>query len=396
MAIYSKNRQSSIGNIHVEAAEGYEGTIGVQLAMIEGYQEDFQIFDSSIRKDFEEVTLTLEGASEEEVSAVQESAIGDILTRIKEFFVKLLAKIKSIFRSFMAKFDSHVMKSNLEFFNKYKKDVYGKEFGKMKIKYSSPKAGVLDGAAFVYSAAGSTPAVNSVCMNVQAISTATDLDKIIEDFDKDEYICNVLNGCIPSTSISSVKEYAKEFHEKCFEDEEELDGAQKAVDESAAILSKKKDPIEAVKKVNASLERAISEMIRSLEKSKDEVLKHVIPDGNKSSSDALRVTSNYDSDLKDGRYVKSKGTGDAWGTKDDRKKKIQRAVNYVHQQAMAIQEASGKFTTATLTETKFLVAQARRVFAAAVHFNPKSVKESALMMEVAQEAAVYEVLSELD
>lgn len=78
------------------------------------------------------------------------------------------------------------------------------------------------------------------------------------------------------------------------------------------------------------------------------------------------------------------------------RKKIQRAVNYVHQQAMAIQEASGKFTTATLTETKFLVAQARRVFAAAVHFNPKSVKESALMMEVAQEAAVYEVLSELD
>ena len=394
MAIHSKNRFASIGNVNVEAAEGFEGTIGVQLAMIEGYQDDMAIFDESIRSDFDGQFSLLEGASEEEVSAIEEGALGDIWARIKEFFTKLLARIKAIFKGFMAKFDSQVMKSNKEFFDKYKSIVYAKDFGKMKIKYSKPKH--VNDILFVYNGGGAAK-TNEMCLNMHTLTAGSvDIDKLVEDFDREEYICNVLNKCEPKTNISSVKEYEKEFHEKCSEDEEEVDGCNSLLTEVAALLSLKKNPIDIAKKTNASLEKAISEMIRQIEKDKDNVIKYIVPDsketGDFSTSGSYRSnrsdsTGKYDKDSKSGSFNA--------GTSDD-KKAAQKAINYIHTQATAIQEASGKFTAACLREVKFEVAQARRVYAAMVAFNPKSVKEDALLMQIAQEAAEYEVLSNLD
>ena len=46
-----------------------------------------------------------------------------------------------------------------------------------------------------------------------------------------------------------------------------------------------------------------------------------------------------------------------------------------------------------IAETKFEIKQARRVFAQAAAFNAKAVKENALLVEAAGDAAEYEVES---
>ena len=55
-----------------------------------------------------------------------------------------------------------------------------------------------------------------------------------------------------------------------------------------------------------------------------------------------------------------------------------------------------KSTAALMAETKALIKQSRRVFAQAVSFNPKAVKENALLIEAVGEAAEYEVESSLN
>jgi hypothetical protein len=89
----------------------------------------------------------------------------------------------------------------------------------------------------------------------------TDVAKLAEDFDRDEYICGILNDCQPKISISEVKEYEKEVHDACFEDEDEKDGFSDEIHKIGGFLVGK-DPIEKVKKANAKLDKAMSDIIK--------------------------------------------------------------------------------------------------------------------------------------
>jgi len=385
MGIYSNNRHSSIGNIQVEADLGYVGEAGVQLAMIEGYAQDLALFDSVISKDFQGVAARLEGATDEEVSVIEESAITDFFERIKQFFLSLAKKIKGIFQNFMAKFDSKVMKDSKAFHTKYSKVVYAKDLGKMKVKYSKPK-----GATFDFDLGSFSAAANKPCLSLTMLMGA-DVEKIAEDFDRDEYIVEVLNSCSPRTNISSVGEYDKEVHSACFEDEEEIDGADSIIRDVGSTLVDNKR-IDTVRKANTSIEKAISDIIKEIEKSKKSIIDMVVATtGTKSASLDFGIDK---SQAKPAGKGYNSSTVTAGNTAQN--KKALKAVNYVQSQATAIQAASGKFTAAALREVKFEVAQARRVFAAAVAHNPKAVKESADLELAFQDEAEYEVMSAFD
>lgn len=387
MGVYSSNRNSSIGNIQVEAAQGYNGEIGVQLAMIEGYSNDLALFDGAIMNDFCEAKAMHEGAQE----VVQEGAIGDFLGKIKEFFVKLWEKLKGIFQGFMARFDSHVMKDNKAFHDKYSKVVYGKDLSKMKAKYSKPKNVSSLEFADVH---GTSANKNELCLSAQALFNG-DVEKLQEDFDRDEFICNMLKKCKPSLNISEAKEYAKDLHEALFEDEEEVEGFSSIINEVGAILAEKKSPVELVKKANDSLEKAISKMISEIEKSRSEVVK-LLP-GKAGETKGIDTKSNFGVSKDNDKYKSDDNAGRIQGNVGaGTSQKLNKCLNYIHTQATAVQAAAGMFTSASLKETKFAVAQARRIFAAAVAHNPKAVKESALLEEAAQEVAEYEVMSNFE
>lgn len=391
MGMFSTNRISSIGDFHVEAAEGYQGEIGVQLAMVESQQNNYAIFEAALRNDFQEASLTRQGS--DELFAFQEGSMSGILENIKQFFVKLLAKIKGLFQAFMAKFDSHVMKDNKAFHDKYSKAVYGKNLAKMKAKYSVPNNYV-----FEFKVGANSTEKNKPSMNVADLVIGNKVEKLIEDFESDEFICNVLNACTPKVNINSAKDYDKDVHDACFKDEEEVEGFASIIHVVGGLLAGKTNKVKDIEKSNDSLTKEIQDMIKSIEKSKDAILK-VMPlkDGDHLKSDVSHRTDFSVRKGQDGKYENRDEPGAVTtANSSDQVRATQKALNYIHTQAMAIQTASGKFTTAALRETKFEVAQARRIFAAAVAYNPKSVSESADMMELMQEAAEYDIYSLFD
>jgi len=391
MGFYTSNRVGSIGNIQVEAAQGYQGEIGAQLALIESYQNDLAIFDNAIRTDFQEAAMVHEGAGVEEVFALQEGALSGFLDSIINFFKKLWEKIKGIFQGFMAKFDSVVMRDNKAFHDKYSKTVYAKDLSKMKAKYSAPKN--LD----MQFSTGS-----SIDLSVSA--HFNDAEKKIENFDRDETICQILKSCKPNVNISEPKEFEKDFHEACFNDEEEQDGFSSIIHDIGNILVSK-SPVEAIKKINASFDKTISDIIKEIDKSRTAINKLMPLKGEdtEGKNDISGIQHTFGGE--DGGDGKTKSIGKNDGNthgagktdvKNGSVKSIQKALNFVHMQAGAVQEATTKYTGGTLRETKFLVAQARRIFAGAVAHNPKSVKESAVLEAAMQEAAEYEVMSSFE
>lgn len=391
MGVYSSNRSSSVGDIQVEAAEGYHGSVGVQLAMIEGFQNDLAVFDGAIMNDFREAGMVLEGASIEDLFAVQEASGSSFLETIKQFFVRLWAKIKGIFESFLAKFNSVVMKDSKAFHEKYAKTVYAKDLSKMKVKISKPKTAL---STLAFSACAKTAGVNLDA----GVLMDQDLTKTVEDFNREDFICKILNDSTPHTKVSEEKEYAKEVHELLFSEEEEQSGLSDTEIRAYGGILVKKDAEIAIKKSNASLNKAIGDMIKDIERSQTKV-KGLLPydgkDGKNTSGlkTNFGVTTNTEGESKNGEgYTHGEGSTNT----ASKVQGLQKALSYVQTQAGCIQSAALKFTEVTLAETKFEIAQARRVFAAAVAHNEKSVKESVELSEAMQEAANFEVMSSFE
>ena len=62
-----------------------------------------------------------------------------------------------------------------------------------------------------------------------------------------------------------------------------------------------------------------------------------------------------------------------------------------------IQSFFSRLTSCQIKEMKFLIAQARSIFAKAVTYNPKkSANENAVFMEAAGDAAIYDVMSSFE
>jgi hypothetical protein len=142
MSFFDDNSLGSVGDIHIEAAEGYSGAIGAQLALIEGYHNDYAMFEAAIKADIKETKMVREGAGEEAVSALQEASLSGFWNKIKEFIKKIIAKIKAIFHGFIAKFQAWMGKDGRAFFEKYKRDIFGKDVDGLKVRYSAPKVDV--------------------------------------------------------------------------------------------------------------------------------------------------------------------------------------------------------------------------------------------------------------
>lgn len=127
MAFFSLNEHSNLyRNFEFPEVTGYYGTIGCGVALVEGYQNDYAIFEAQVYSDMQELQYMHEGYTDE-IVALQESALGNMWEAIKKFFVKLGAKIKAIFTSFMAKLESYFTKDLKAYVKKYEKSLNGKD-----------------------------------------------------------------------------------------------------------------------------------------------------------------------------------------------------------------------------------------------------------------------------
>ena len=367
MSFFGENEIGSIGNICVEAAEGYSGTIGAQMLMVEGFQNDMDMFSASLMADRQEHRMVQEGASESEVSAMQEGALSSFWEKVKAFVRKLIAKIKGIFKGFIAKFEAWMGKDGRAFFDKYKKEIFsGKDLDGLKVKYSKPTSGFAN-----------------IKVNVDGASPDGNLsdDKSQSDL-VDEYLSDIV---VPKVNNASKGSFRKDFHDECFDSEEATHEVSSSnIAEYVQYISGKKDPVSTLKKLGEDQEKGLNNYLKQIEKFAGKATDYAVD----STKD---VTHGGYSNKFSGKDTDKTDGGKFSGKAENHQKLAAR----LQKQAQAMQEALGVANSAVLTEIKFAVAQSRRIAAAIVAFNPKKHEDTSLI-EVEQEAAEYEVLSALE
>ena len=369
MGVYSNNRIDSIADVQVEAATGYDDVTGVQIAMIESYQNDLAIFEGTIRNDMQEASMKAEGLDEGAVMSFSEGAISDLVGKIKAFFVKLWAKIKGIFTSFMANFDSVFMKSNKEFVNKYKKDVFsGKDLHGLKVKIRPHASGAISGISKIEG-----EVANDITPSLVNSGTIESIEKEIEDFNQDEYICSILNKTItPALNLSSASDYDKDATDALYDDAEEVENPD--VNPVATKLLNSDAALKDAKKAKVEMDKLMSKIVSNLQKAQTETSKK-FPVGANAS-----VSYNQHDINDDGSTTATAHTGNK-----EEISKYQKALSLASRKASAVQTAMLKFTGFVIKITKFEISQNRKIFAAAVAYHRKKNESSLIegMMELA-------------
>ena len=202
------------------------------------------------------------------------------------------------------------------------------------------------------------------CIN----ANKSELEKLVEAADNGDLL-EALLGCEP-------KEFTKEIHEKCFADEEEEEGLSTSrLTECMDTLINSSKTLKSVEDNNKKFDKEFSSMLKAIDKARNTLVGKMPSNANK----------NVSVDIKNGdtEYGMSQKTGtDAMASLNA----MTKIINIGN-------TAFSKFAAANIAETKFKIKQARRVFAQAAAFNAKAVKENALLVEAAGDAAEYEVES---
>lgn len=372
MGVYSNNRTtlSKYNGEDIVANENYFGEIGACQIMIENAQNDQAVFDAVIRNDFTEAALSIKGSVEEsaELGAVLESGASGFIEKIKEFVQKVWAKIKGLFKSFFAKIDGVITRDNKKLVEKHKKAVLTKDLSKMKYKWADP-TGELESPS-------SAAEIGKSAAWILGDALSKDFGKIeslTEKIDSGDRLQELLGMAVGSSTCES-SEFAKEYHDKCFKDEDSEEGlANGRLNEIMSILTESSKTLKAAKKMQGDIDKAFSNILKQVDKQRTEVSK-MIPD---------KKNDKYTSSYKD-----SEGNSINGGT--DTASNMNKRLNFIYKEINVSQIAMNKTASAMLTETKNLISQCRRVFSQAAAFNAKSVKEDAMLIEAVGESAEFE------
>lgn len=350
MGLYSNNR-TMLGDVEIPALEGYNGNVGIATAMLEATKDDLKFFDMIIARDFQEAEMNLSGSvNESEMSYITEGALGDAWKRIVEFFKKMLAKVKAIFSSVMAKINGVIIRDNKKLVEKYRKAVLAKDLKDMKYKWakSTNKSISTSEITRLY---GEYATAISKCDSVENVNSWAEKN---EDDILDEFYSASLGG-----QKVEAANYSKEAHEYLYEDAEEEDtGAASKISEVMSYLMTCKKSITELERKHRDAEKDISQIIKNTEREATEAAKNV-PE-------------------KDGTVS------------NDAKVRLARA-NAVNRLATKYQTATLAAHREIINAMKFEVAQNRAFFTKAAAYNPKAKNENALLFDAIDEAVEFDV-----
>ncbi len=148
MSIFSKSSSFPITDINVPVFEGYNSEFnGDLIAVQEGYEDQLAIIEAIHSLDIADLemrkavkVLQESGADEHEIQAkmeeyntVTEASVSNVWQRIKDFFARMLGKLKAFFGSVIRAFDA-MFKSGKNFATKYEKDLNSLDLSGFKYK----------------------------------------------------------------------------------------------------------------------------------------------------------------------------------------------------------------------------------------------------------------------
>lgn len=376
MGLYTNNTLGNLNDIEFPTVEGYVGTIGAGIALVEGYQNDFALFQAGISGDFAEIAAMQEGA---DLLPLQEASIKGFFDKIIEFFKKLGAKIKAIFTTFAAKLSSYFTKDNKTFVKKYEKVVLGagRDYSKMKAKYAEPK----NKGSYVYP-------------HEYAAITITG-DGFDKDFDRDEAIETALRNGISHLGASEISEISEKMHEQMYEDEEVKDdwnmGDMNAI---ATRLKNGSKTISDIEKKNTSLQNAIKKAIADCNKAQTNFSKKLPSSGDSVElKDGDGVFGSVGISKDGNKYSNTKGSNRV--SSGANIENTQKELTRMQSNASAHQSVILAFCSAVMKEAKFGIAQDRRIFAQAASFR-NVTKEDADLLAAIGEAVDFETESDFE
>lgn len=408
MGIYSNTRYDSVGGYDVDVAanESYNCVTGCAMALIEGYQNDFALFESAIHSDMAEIAAVNEG-----YEVINEGA-REIWNKLKEIFSKLLAKIKGIFKSFIAKI-SGVFADSAALHKKYSPVISkNSNWNNFKAKVRPFKGGGANivekiGTVGVYNFFPSYEFSANENFTIGSIKVS-DIYKKDSDIDQDDIydaIIDVHLGSELKSNVSTPDEINKEFMDILFDDEEVKDDWSTGDILHSYIGDLLKDASKnenSIKKANANIEATIERIIKQINKESENVSK-ILSNNRLEKTPATYKNAQVKvsgSGIKDGKQ--QKGTVTTTGLKgkyakdEETLEKVERLAGFWQRYANAEQTVINKLTAARLAAYKFAITQARRVFSSAAAYASVDHKnESYDYYTAIGEAVEYDTLSDL-
>ena len=366
-------------NYTVEAAEGYSGGIGCQIAALEAAQTDFSFLTAFVESDAREIGMVREGAGVEEMHAMLEGAISDAWNKLKEWVKKIWEKIKGIFKAFIARLEDFMGKNGYAYFEKYSKVLYdGTPIKDLKAKYSKVDDKELEKLL-----------IGRELENV--LPDAFDDKAVVVNDDKDqsELVDEYLEKMLGKSTDK--KSFKKDFHDKCFDTESTEDLESGKIQEYVKYISDKKSIIEKFEKQRDNIDKGLKKISSSIDKMASKALDDKVKNKSNTSDEGVYSTTDYVGFGKDNKPDKA--------YKNASQSRIARA----QRRASAVQSALTSYNSAAMEAGKFAIAQSRRLAAVIVSYKMRHKNEAFSGVEMSDElytiigeAAEYEAFSAMD
>ena len=364
MGIFSTNSRPGLANYTVEAAEGYGGPGAGYKIMVECHQNDMAMFNGLIQLDFNEAYAGIN-----ESSIITEGAIGNFFKKLKEFFLKLIEKIKGLVKSFMTKFVAMFVRDNKDLVKKYHKQVV-KNLNDNKLKNMSFKAheNFLKGDFSVLAndkiptSGVLTETYLEIYKYVQYKDFAEKCQKMKEDlFDNDKALEEAL-GC----PLSDFKEEYMDLSLGSIDTFDEYTSSMNTIVEG--LLTNGGKTIKTLQNIQKKAESTCRKNLSSIEKAQKEF--------DKLEKDKMaKLSGTVDGNKFESNAAFSKEDGTA-------------LTGLLYQAALVDQTVITTLMTTTIDLCKIQLKEARSVYIKAASF--RGVKEDALM-DFIDEASNYEV-----
>ena len=153
---------------------------GAYQLMTEAISFEEEMTLTMLKADYLEARAIKESASEDEIESIREGTVGDVVTKVKNFFIKIGKKIKAFIYGWIARIRAKFASDNKAFYNKYKDKVNGKD--DLEVEYRKPKD--VDTWAKFDASACMTSLLNSY--NLKKADTNDTVDDLDPNFDKDD------------------------------------------------------------------------------------------------------------------------------------------------------------------------------------------------------------------
>ena len=373
MGIYSLNntKLSTIDESTI-IPEPYEGLTGCLEALIDTETNIHRIFEATITNDI--MCAVLENNGEyDRLESLQEASVSGVVASIKKFLMKVWAKIKGIFDSFIKRLDGVVMRDNKKYVEKYAKVVRTKDLSKMKHKCAQVKDSGMKALEAAAGGQGLQDIANDLVRAVSKDKNAAKLESYKTKINDNEFEEYIIKECGLDVDYSK---FAKEIHEMCYDDPEEHDGLPGS--ELTAIMQKlsAKSTVDDVKKVQAANNKYFQALIAQLDKATGAALK--LKDGDK------EFKYGYDYSKADSANSKT-GNVHGVGKNDSRTQTAKGSKKWAQEEFVAnagvaqrginiVETVHNRIVSAYLKEMQYGISQARSIFTKAVNYNAKKAK----------------------